>query len=212
MCGCNQDGATGNVLKLINGVWGCVPHAVFLPNNNVGSGDAPSIEPTTPGIWYDLLPKRACDSQQECWDMCFFCDGRPKYHPNYLAAKQLAGRKTVTQQQGSCKSTSTCDLQAAIEESTDQYYEACRRWSVEINHFGNQLGSLRTLYNNAAETNSFHTTKSGARIWPYRPRRTNTNNNIIMYGLQSQAAAKCSDCFTNAKAEIIDKVLVRYGG
>lgn len=68
------------------------------------------------------------------------------------------------------------------------------------------------LYNNAAETNSFEQDKeNGERLWPYRPRDVSTTQNLIMFGLRSQAAAKCSDCFTVSKAQQIDKVVVRYG-
>ncbi|KAF8063058.1 Heat shock 22 kDa protein [Scenedesmus sp. PABB004] len=212
VCACSNAGTQGRVLKInAAGVWTCAADAVFLPTNGVGT-DSPNIQDTTAGIWYDLLPGRTCEGAQACWDMCFFCDGRPKYHQDFPAAAQTAARDTAIQQQGDCASTSSCKLSPQVTESVRTFYDACRRWSQEINYFGNQQASLRALYNNAAETNSFEEDKEdGERLWPYRPRDVSTTQNLIMFGLQSQAAAKCSDCFTVAKAELVDKAVARAG-
>lgn len=71
----------GEVPKLLgDGELRCVFEAVFLPDAGSDT-DSPKIGSTTTGIWYDLIPStKKCRGAQQCWDMCFFCDGRPRYH------------------------------------------------------------------------------------------------------------------------------------
>jgi hypothetical protein len=138
-------------------------------------------------------------------DACFYLQ--------FLASRQEAERSMLFQpKSGSCSSRSTCRLDKAQEgaEAT-QLYVACRMWSTGIDHFGSKHDSLRVLYDNENDRNSFHTTKSGVRVWSYRPRKTATTQNLIMYGLQSQSSAKCEDCFDRDKAELVSNALVRYG-
>lgn len=80
ICRCANADRGAVPVRGANGVWSCQNHAVFLPNAGRGT-DSPSIDASTQGIWYDLIPSsKKCNGAQECWDMCFFCDGRPRYH------------------------------------------------------------------------------------------------------------------------------------
>jgi hypothetical protein len=49
----------------------CVPGAQFL-------ADAPG---SSTGVWVPALQpsQQICNSAQECYDMCFYCDGSPRY-------------------------------------------------------------------------------------------------------------------------------------
>jgi hypothetical protein len=216
VCGClgDEDGA---VLKQrAAGRWECAKEAVFLPNGGVGAvnTDSPIIQATTVGIWYDLLPGRKCTGAQACWDMCFFADGRPRYHASFTAAtQQTTLQKTRVQAENGCNNPGeTCQLKSAVDDAaSSKFFEACRRWGTGTMWHGSQHTSLRALYTNAAEANSWHTEGSCGRIWPFRPMVTSSTNNLNLYGLQSQAAAKCSDCWGKSKAELLDAALVRYG-
>jgi hypothetical protein len=131
----------------------------------------------------------------------------------FQASRQEAERSTLFQPPSSgCPCSSTCRLDKAQESAeATSLYVACRMWSTDINHFGPQHDSLRALYNNQNDRNSFHTTKSGVRVWPYRPRKAATTQTLIMYGLQTQSSAKCDDCFDRVKAELLSNALVLYG-
>jgi hypothetical protein len=132
----------------------------------------------------------------------------------FLAARQKSDRSAQFRGVDDCSSTSTCKLQEVKEKDGDSMplYEACRLWSKDINRFGEQLDNLRALWDSGDDKgNSFSTTKSGVRIWPYRPRKTGTTQNLIMYGLQSQSFAKCKDCFDKEKAKLVEDALWRYG-
>lgn len=63
----------------------CVPGAAFLADDPAALGG--------PGLWAaDLEPvQQACYGAQACWDMCVFCDGRPRFNPKVCASK--AARK-----------------------------------------------------------------------------------------------------------------------
>lgn len=75
--------------------------------------------------------------------------------------------------------------------------------------WGNQMGTLRALYLDAAATNRWtqlDSLNTLSRVWPYRPTKAATTQRLIMQGLKSQGPE-----FTAAIAEAIDSVLVSYG-
>ena len=210
VCGCTGD-EDGAVLKQrAAGSWRCSKEAVFLPNDGLG-GDSPNIQPTTPGIWYDLPPGRTCSNAQGCWDMCFFADGRPKYHDSFTAAKQVpaSGRSPRTQEADDCSAAGVCELEGASDDpGARMFYEACRRWGQETTWFGNQHSALRAHFLDSAASASWKTSGSCGRIWPYRPSQASSKY-IDLYGLQSLTG--CPTCWGESKAELVNKPLVRYG-
>lgn len=103
VCKCRQAEAGFVLKKQLNGTFACVPEAAFLPTDGSDT-DSPPITPTTPGIWYDVLPHKTCIRPQGCYDMCFFCDGRPRYHADvsWVLCVGCCGTAWVVQT-GSCQ-------------------------------------------------------------------------------------------------------------
>jgi hypothetical protein len=59
----------------------CAPHAQFLE-------DAPG---SSRGVWVPALQpsQQRCSSAATCYDMCFHCDGSPRYQPTVSTASLL---------------------------------------------------------------------------------------------------------------------------
>jgi len=132
----------------------------------------------------------------------------------FLSSQQKTTRHVQHQPTENCRSSNTCPLKNVEDEdgNSTPLFEACGMWPADdISRFGEELDSLRELYDKADDKNSFHTTRSGVRIWPYRPRKTGSARNLNLYGLKSQSSAKCDDCFDKDRINLLEDVLVRFG-
>jgi hypothetical protein len=60
----------------------CAAGAVFIPNIVVDSVTQ-QLRKSTAGRWIEeTIDMKRCNSLQSCWDMCYLCDGTPKFNPD----------------------------------------------------------------------------------------------------------------------------------
>eukprot|EP00775_Hariotina_reticulata_P004822 gene4822-5069_t len=124
-CACKnwQDGFVPVKLLGSNKV-SCVQTAMYVSDTANSS-----TVPATNGIWLSDVSTngQSCRSARSCWDMCFFCDGRPRYSKSSPGSNRV-GTADVAQIEETASSTCTstqCPLGAVTRSNSKKFSAVC---------------------------------------------------------------------------------------
>eukprot|EP00775_Hariotina_reticulata_P004824 gene4824-5072_t len=109
----------------------CERKAMYLSDSATSD-----VIPANNGIWVNDITgsSMSCYSMRSCWDMCFFCDGRPRYSYNSCGAERK-GKGMIADPAPTPASPCTnvsCPLAPPVNVTNTAFYQVCNNFRKNV--------------------------------------------------------------------------------